>query len=208
MDIISAFGLGSAAGLNAYIPLLTVGLLQRYTDLVQLPGGWAWLGDGWMLTLVGVLAIVEFVADKIPVVDSINDMVQTVVRPAAGGMVFTSGFGGDTAVTSGGAFADGRWALFIAGAIVALIVHGVKATARPVVNASSAGIGAPVLSFGEDATSLALSISAIFLPLLALALVLVIVGAVVWWRKKRRRIAAAARRVNLRASGENGRSRR
>lgn len=197
MDIISAFGLGSAAGLNAYIPLLTLGLLERYTTVVQLPAGWTWLGDGWMLTLVAVLAVIEFVADKIPVVDSINDIVQTVVRPAAGGMVFTSGFGSNQTVTDGSAFSDGRWALFITGAVIALIVHGVKATARPVINASSAGLGAPVVSAGGDATSLALSLGAVFFPVVILAIFALVIGAVVWWRVKRRRIATAGRNVGL-----------
>lgn len=197
MDIISALGLGSAAGLNAYIPLLTVGLLQRYSDVVQLPAGWAWLGDGWMLTIVAVLAVVEFVADKIPVVDSINDIIQTVVRPAAGGMVFTSGFGADTTVSDGGALSEGRWVLFVIGALIALAVHGVKATARPVLNTASAGLGAPVISVGEDAASLALSLSAIFLPLVVVAIALFIIAGLVWWRSKRRRIAAAGRQVNL-----------
>ena len=62
-----------------------LGLLSRFTDLVTLPQGWAWLENGWVMTIVGVLLAVEIVADKIPALDSINDAIQTfgARRPAA-----------------------------------------------------------------------------------------------------------------------------
>jgi hypothetical protein len=82
--------------LNAYIPLLALGLLSRFTDLVTLPHGWAWLENGWVMTIVAALLVVEIVADKIPALDSINDAVQTFVRPTAGGIVFGSGTAAQT----------------------------------------------------------------------------------------------------------------
>ena len=88
----TGFGLATAAGLNAYIPLLAMGLLGRFTHLITLPPGWAWLENGWVIGIVAVLLLVEIVADKIPALDSINDTVQTFVRPTAGGIVFGSGF--------------------------------------------------------------------------------------------------------------------
>lgn len=88
----TGFGLASAAGLNAYIPLLAMGLLGRYTDLVNLPAGWSWLENGWVIGIVAILLAVEIVADKIPALDSVNDTVQTFVRPTSGGIVFGSGF--------------------------------------------------------------------------------------------------------------------
>lgn len=82
-EVLTGTGLAASAGLNAYIPLLILGLLGRYTDLIDLPSGWTWLGNGWVILIMAVLLAVEMVADKVPVVDHINDMVQTVVRPTA-----------------------------------------------------------------------------------------------------------------------------
>ena len=111
MELLTGFGLATAAGLNAYIPLLALGLLSRFTDLVTLPHGWAWLENGWVMTIVAALLVIEIVADKIPALDSINDTVQTFVRPTAGGIVFGSGTAAQTsAVTDPGAFAQsGQW---------------------------------------------------------------------------------------------------
>ena len=83
MEFLTAMGLSSAAGLNAYIPMLALGLLDRFTGLVDLPQGWEWLSNGWMLTILTGLLVLEIIADKVPVVDSINDGVQTLIRPAS-----------------------------------------------------------------------------------------------------------------------------
>ena len=96
MELLTGFGLATAAGLNAYIPLLALGLLSRFTDLVTLPHGWAWLENGWVMAIVAALLVVEVVADKIPALDSVNDAIQTFVRPTAGGIVFGSGTAAQT----------------------------------------------------------------------------------------------------------------
>lgn len=72
--------------------MLLMGLLGRFTNLINLPSGWSWMENGWVLTIVAVLLAVEIVADKVPALDSVNDTVQTLVRPTAGGIVFGSGF--------------------------------------------------------------------------------------------------------------------
>src|SRR5699024_7038234 len=84
-------GLALAAGLNAYVPLLLVALLARFTSLVALPQQWAWLTGDVALVVLAVLLLVEVVADKVPSVDHVNDLLQTVVRPTAGGIVFAAG---------------------------------------------------------------------------------------------------------------------
>ena len=73
--ILSAFGLSASAGLNAYIPLLVVGVLAHYTNLVKLSSPWDTLANPWILILLGVLVIIEFLADKIPAVNHINDII-------------------------------------------------------------------------------------------------------------------------------------
>ncbi|MBB2993485.1 hypothetical protein FHR72_004995 [Mycolicibacterium iranicum] len=69
MELLTGFGLATAAGLNAYIPLLALGLLARFTDLVSLPAGWVWLENGWVMAIVAALLLIEVVADKVPALD-------------------------------------------------------------------------------------------------------------------------------------------
>jgi hypothetical protein len=194
MELLTGFGLASAAGLNAYIPLLMLGLLARFTDLVTLPHGWAWLENGWVMAIVAVLLAVEVVADKIPALDSVNDVVQTFVRPTAGGIVFGSGTAAQTAaVTDPGAFASsGQWIPVAVGVAIALVVHLTKTAVRPVANATTAGIAAPVLSTVEDVASVGLVFVAILLPVLVLVAMAALMWAVVTLIRRRRRRAPAS----------------
>ncbi|KHO18453.1 DUF4126 domain-containing protein [Mycolicibacterium setense] len=190
MELLTGFGLATAAGLNAYIPLLALGMLSRFTHLVSLPPGWSWLENGWVMAIVAVLLIVEVVADKIPALDSVNDTIQTFVRPTAGGIVFGSGTASQTAaVADPGAFAQsGQWIPVAIGAITALAVSLTKSTVRPAANVATAGVAAPVLSTVEDVTSVGLVFAAILLPVLVLvALLALIWGAFRLWRWRRRR---------------------
>ncbi|MFS0699532.1 DUF4126 domain-containing protein [Cellulomonas sp. 179-A 4D5 NHS] len=192
LEALTGTGLATAAGLNAYVPLLVIGLLGRWTDLVDPPVGWEWLSNEWVLVVLGALLLLEVVADKIPGVDSVNDVVQTVVRPAAGGIAFGAGSSSQTAVvTDPGAFVEsGRWVPVVIGIVLALVVHAAKSTARPVVNAATLGLGAPLASTAEDATSVGLSFAAILAPVLVLLLLVALAAG--WWRFRRRRAAGAA----------------
>lgn len=178
MELMTGLGLATAAGLNAYIPMLLLGLLSRFTNLVDLPSGWSWLGNGWVIGIIAVLLIVEIVADKIPALDSINDTVQTFVRPTAGGIVFGSGTAAQTvSVTDPGEFArTGQWVPVAIGVVTALVVHLTKTAVRPAANMATAGVAAPVLSTIEDVTSVGLTFIAILIP----ALVLVALIALIW----------------------------
>ncbi|GAA0924114.1 DUF4126 domain-containing protein [Nonomuraea longicatena] len=184
---LTGLGLSTAAGLNAYIPLLVVGVLANFTDAVKLPEGYAWLSNWGVLAVLAVLLAAEFVLDKIPAVDTVNDLVQTAVRPLSGGVVFSA--------TSAAAELDHStwvtehpWVSWVLGIAMALAVHALKSTARPIVNVGTAGAGAPVASTVEDAGSLGVSLVAIFLPLLVLVL-LVGLAVFAWWliRRVRRR---------------------
>ncbi|WP_433369578.1 DUF4126 domain-containing protein [Actinoplanes sp. CA-142083] len=189
LEALTGTGLAASAGLNAYIPLMVMGLLARYTELIDLPSGWAWLGNGWVLTILGLLLAVEVVADKVPVVDHVNDVVQTVVRPTAGGLAFGAGSGAQTVTVSdpGSFFTSHQWVPVVAGVLIALGVHGVKAAARPVVNVSTAGFGAPVASTVEDIGSVLMSVLAILMPILVLVGLGLLVWAVVLIMRRRRR---------------------
>ncbi|MEZ5190683.1 MAG: DUF4126 domain-containing protein [Schumannella sp.] len=190
MEVLTGAGLATAAGLNAYIPLLVVGLSARFLDWIQLPPAWAWLSNEWVLLVIGVLLVLEIVADKIPALDSINDIVQTVVRPTAGGILFGTGTtSGTVAVTDPAEFfASNQWVPIAIGVVLSLVVHVTKTMARPAANAASFGLAAPVLSTIEDGVSVFLTIVAIVLPILVIVGIIgTIVGGVALIRRARRR---------------------
>jgi hypothetical protein len=181
LNLFSAFGLSSAAGLNAYLPLLLVGLITRYTDLWQLQAPYDLLASPVALIVLAVLAAVDFLADKIPVVDHIAHAVGTVVHPVAGAVLFAS----QNNVLSN----VHPIVAMVAGVTVAGSLHASRAAIRPVATATTGGMGNPVLSFLEDLVSLVLSVLAIFIPLLAFAVFLVLLFVMFsTWRRVRRRV--------------------
>ncbi|HEV8565881.1 MAG TPA: DUF4126 domain-containing protein [Actinoplanes sp.] len=188
LEALTGTGLAASAGLNAYIPLLIMGLLARFTDAINLPSGWQWLSNGWVLAILAMLLAIEVVADKVPVVDHVNDVVQTVVRPTAGGIVFGAGSSSQTATVTdpGSFFGSHQWVPIAAGILIALCVHGLKAASRPVINATTAGVGAPVASTAEDIGSIVMSLLAILLPILVLLGLVLLVSSSVWAIRRRR----------------------
>lgn len=190
MEFLTGTGLAVAAGLNAYIPLLVLGLAGRFLDFVDLPANWAWLENPWVLGILAVLLVIEIVADKIPVVDSINDWIQTIVRPVSGGIAFGTGSASGTAVVTDPAsfFTSGSWVPIAIGVVLALGTHVAKMAARPVLNAATIGTAAPVVSTAEDGASIALSLFALLVPFLVLvAIGGLVVGAALAIRRARRR---------------------
>jgi hypothetical protein len=174
MDIFSAFGLSASAGLNAYIPLLLVALLGKFTDWITLSSPWNTLESWWVIGLLIVLSLIEFFADKIPVVNHVNDIIQTVIRPIAGAIVFAASAQIITNVHPVLAM--------ILGLLVAGTVHAVKSIAvRPAITATTGGAGNVPVSIAEDVISTIISIIAAVTPVL-IAVLLVLGGAlVVWW---------------------------
>lgn len=162
-------GLSAAAGLNAYVPFLLVALIARFTDVITLPASFHWIESPWVIAGAVVLLVAEVVLDKIPAVDSLNDIVGTAVRPTVGGVVAAATASAGS-LDHSGFMADNPWISAIGGGLIAAVVHTGKATARPVINTASLGFGAPFVSTAEDVGSIGLSLAAIFAP------VLVIVG--------------------------------
>jgi uncharacterized membrane protein len=197
MELMTSFGLATAAGLNAYIPMLLMGLLSKFTSLITLPSGWTWLENSWVMAVIAVLLAVEIVADKIPALDTVNDTVQTFVRPTAGGIVFGSGTAAQTAAVSDPAeFArTGQWVPVVIGVVTALVVHLTKTAVRPAANVATAGVAAPVLSTIEDFTSVSLVFIAILIPALVAIVLIALTAAAVWLLRRRRRRDLAPRPV-------------
>jgi hypothetical protein len=179
MDILTGLTLAAPAGLNAYIPLLVLGLAGRF-NVIELTGPYTFLEQWWMLGLMAVLLAIEIVADKVPAVDTVNDAIQTVVRPVAGGLL---------AVSAAGVVKAPAIVLFVAGVLLAGSVHAAKASARPALNVATGGTGGPVVSVIEDIVSFVLSLLAILFPVLAA----IAIGVMLYllWRLARRLLTAA-----------------
>jgi hypothetical protein len=201
LEALTGIGLSASAGLNAWIPLLTIGLLDRYTNLITLPAGWAWLANGWILAILGVLLAIEVVADKIPLVDHANDAIHTVIRPTAGGLAFGASSESKTFTVSdpGSFFTHHQWVPIATGAGIALCMHLLKASARPVINVTTMGAGAPVASTLEDTASIGLSLIAIVIPVLVILCLAIML--LIFWRLIRR-----MRRRRARKAAERGMS--
>jgi hypothetical protein len=169
-SILSAFGLSTAAGLNAYIPLLVVGLLDRYTNLINLSAPYDTISNPWVLLVIAVLALIDLVGDKIPAVDHVFHAAGVVINPVAGAILFmaTTGSAGDVNPV----FAA------ICGLLLAGVTHGARATIRPIATATTAGFANPVVSTVEDVTSFTISLLAILVPVLAVILIIAFAVAV------------------------------
>ena len=190
-------GLSAAAGLNAYIPFLLVALVARFTDVLTLPQSYAWIESWWAIGIGAVLLLAEVVLDKVPAVDSVNDAVQTFIRPSMGGLIF--------AATSAASDLDhSTWMTdhpfvgVILGILVSGLVHTGKMAARPAINAGTLGFGAPVVSTVEDGASVGISLVAVFLPVLVVVVLIALAWLLIWlwlrvrrWRRRRRGPALA-----------------
>lgn len=188
LEFLTGAGLALSAGLNAYVPLIIVGLAGRFTNLLELPDGWSWLTNEWVLIALGVLLAVEVVADKIPVVDHVNDVLQSVVRPVAGGLAFDSGSASQTVAVADPAefFSSSEWVPIAVGVVLALSVHVSKAVARASVNVATVGTAAPLMSTAEDVGSVGLSVAAIIVPLVVVMALAGFAWFAVWALTRRR----------------------
>ncbi|WP_420627452.1 DUF4126 domain-containing protein [Candidatus Leptofilum sp.] len=183
LDIFSAFGLAGSAGLNAYIPLLLVALAARFPlsdPLLNLAEPYSVMGSWWAIGIISVLLVIEMLVDKVPAVDTVNDAIQTFVRPAAGAVLFAA---------NANIVNDIHPILALgAGLIVAGSVHAMKGVTRPVVTATTAGTGNWLVSLLEDVVAFFTSILAIFLPILGaiLFVILLFYGFRLYRRRKQR----------------------
>jgi hypothetical protein len=185
LAIAGGLAIAAACGLRAFLPLLVLGLAGR-AGVVTVGGSAAWLTQDLALWTLGVAALVEIVGDKVPIVDHALDVVGLVVRPAAG------------ALGAYAALAEWPAPLPLVFALVAgsgaLGVQALKAKTRVGSSLLTAGAGNPVLSFAEDLGAFGLTLLAILVP--AIALAIVVGGAVALraaWRRLRR--GASARRA-------------
>ena len=162
-----ALGTSFASGLNLYATVAAAGLFERF-GLVHLPPSLHVLANPVIIGIAGALFIIEFIADKIPLVDSAWDAVHTFIRPPAAMLIAWSSFGAVPEVWKIGA-------ALLAGS-VALTSHGAKASARAAANTSPEPFSNWILSFAEDAIAIFLSWLAAQHPVITAVVVTVLVA--------------------------------
>jgi hypothetical protein len=170
-------GLGSAwlSGINLYATVLTLGLLQRY-HLVQLPGELDSLGRSWILGLAGILFLIEFLADKVPAIDSVWDAIHTLIRVPAGAVLAVSAFAH---------FNPGiRLVALLAGGGLALGSHAAKSSTRVAANLSPEPFTNIALSMIEDVMTVGLATFAAFHPVAILPVIVIFTVLAVWFGRK------------------------
>ncbi|OQY45797.1 MAG: hypothetical protein B6242_09405 [Anaerolineaceae bacterium 4572_78] len=158
-SLLAAFGLSSAAGINAYKPLLTIALLARYTSIIALEEPLSILTNGWIIITLTVLLLIELTVDKIPLVDHMNDIIQTVIRPIAGAIVF--------AIGSGAIGMAHPILAVIAGLILAGGIHTAKSVVRVKSTVLTVGLANWAISLTEDVLAFIAILVAIFFLWLA-----------------------------------------
>ncbi len=165
--------MGSAwlSGIKLYAAVATLGLLHRY-KLVQLPGDLNILGEWWIIGLASFLFLIEFIADKIPVVDSMWDAVHTFIRVPAGAILAASAFAHFDPLV--------RFAALLIGGSIALGSHGAKASLRVTANTSPEPFSNIFLSVTEEVVSIGSAILMAFHPAVLIGIVTVFLIAAFW----------------------------
>lgn len=184
--IMTAFGLSASTGLNAYIPLLIVAALAKASTLfhleprlITLATPWDVLESWWIIGLLVVLALIEFFADTSPVVNHVNDIIQTFIRPAAGAIAFA-------ASTSGTIEGISPVLALALGLLISGSVHATKALAvRPAVTATTGGAANLPVGIAEDTIATIVSFIAIIAPYLVAVILILIALLLIYWLLRR-----------------------
>ena len=179
-------GFSLAAGVNLYATVAILGLASRY-QWVELPEQFKAFDNPWIIGAAGVLYVVEFVADKVPWVDSIWDTIHTVIRPVGGAVIAVASLGDSSPATTA--------AIALLGGVVSASSHATKAGTRVAANTSPEPFSNWALSLGEDFFVIGLSFLTLKFPLLALGvslaiLLMIALAARSVWKWLRRRMPA------------------
>jgi uncharacterized membrane protein len=170
--IVTGICLAACAGLNAYLPLLVLALADRVTDRVNLDTPYDFISSGWAILILLVLLTIELVADKIPGVDHANDLLQSVIRPAAGAFLMMAVVNDNSSLNLAVAM--------IIGLLIAVCVHAVKALSRPQITQATKGMGNPLVSLIEDGIATVVPVLAILVPIAGLIFLIVSFALLLW----------------------------
>jgi flagellar biosynthesis protein FliQ len=157
-----SMGASWVSGINLYATVATLGLLSRFAHL-KLPGDLDVVTNWWVIGVALFLFVIEFIADKIQLVDSVWDIIHTFIRIPAGAVLAATAFGDfDRSVQV--------IALLLGGGL-ALSSHGTKAAARALINASPEPVSNIVVSLSEDILAVVTVVAAVFLPVVVFLII-------------------------------------
>lgn len=181
-------GAAVASGLRLYATIAVLGFLGR-SGVIALPGGLTVLASPWVIVVASSLYLVEFLADKVPIVDSVWDLVHTFIRVPAAALLAWAGVSG----------LPEEWRIVAAlvGGGVALSTHGLKASTRAVINTSPEPVTNWAASLAEDGLTAFLLFLAVKHPLaaalVAAAVVVLAIALVAWMARTVRRFLVSRR---------------
>ena len=199
MDLGTPLGLAFASGINAYLPMLSFAIATRFFHLYKVNPNFAFITSNWCIAALVLLTLLDFVADKIPVIDHIWDVIHTAIRPIAGALIAAASYGQvtinthatsssllpvmqsagtgshllGTVLTAGSAPLGvvGLVLMLLLGGVLAATSHTAKATTRLVSTATTAGFFNIVLSIVEDVVVVILVLISLFVPVIMLILI-------------------------------------
>jgi hypothetical protein len=175
----AGFGFATAAGLNAWVTLFLVSVAGRL-GFLTLAQPYDIMSSWPIMAFLFAMMLIEGLADKIAGLDHISHLLHTVLQPIAGAILFASQAGIITEMSPVLAF--------VVGAMVAGTIHAARATVRPAVTVATAGLGNAVVSAGEDAAAITITIATILVPVLAAVAIVCVVVLLVWlWHGRRAR---------------------
>ena len=166
-----AGGLAWASGIRLYVTLFVVGMLGRFGYL-HLPEQLLVLEHTWVLTASGIMVLGEFLADKVPGLDSIWDGIHTFIRIPAGAFLAWGAMGESTPAA--------QTAAAILGGMITGGTHFAKAGGRAAINTSPEPLSNWTASFGEDGLALGGLFLAITHPLVFLVLLVLFLALIAW----------------------------
>lgn len=178
-----SLALGSAwtSGINLYATVTILGLLQKF-GLTKLPGGLEVLDNWWIIGVGGLLFLIEFVADKVPYVDSVWDVIHTFIRIPAGAVVaYAATYQVDPTFSVIATLLGGG---------LALSSHGTKAAVRATANLSPEPVSNWFLSFFEDGIAIVGVFLAVFAPMVMIIVLVLFALFFAWFAPKIFRAAA------------------
>lgn len=178
ISIFLGIGLAASVGFRVFLPLFALSL-AAYFGMIPLSENWLWIGTIPALIALGVAMFIEIFAYYIPFVDNALDSIAIPLAAVAGTAVMVSTMADLSPMVT--------WALaIIAGGGTAGLVKGAAAGTRLTSSASTAGLGNPVVSTVETGGAVAMSLASIFMPLLAIILVIIILSVLFWFYRKLR----------------------
>jgi uncharacterized membrane protein len=183
---LSGAGVAFACGLNATLPLLILGLADRISDGITLEGRFDFLSSNAGLLILLLLLPIELIGDKIPQLDTINDLLHTLLRPVAGAIAF---------MAIGSQESLNPWITGTLGLAIAGVVHAWKMRTRPSITGATKGLGNPFASLVEDTVSIVVTIASLVSGWLAL--VTVPLGVAWLWRTYGRLVSGESRLIRL-----------